>query len=174
MPAGEQHVQQHAERVDVGRRRDPSAGQLLGRRVLRRQRPAAFARQSARLRRYRRPGAARVGLEQLRDAEIEQLDVAVDADEHVGGLEIAVHDQVGMRVRDGREHFEKQAKAGVDIQPVLVAVAVDPLAFDVLEDEIRLPRRRNARVDRGGRCADAEAGEDVAFAPEPLLARRGP
>ena len=112
-----------------------------------------------------------VGLEQFRDAEIEQLDVAVDADEHVRGLEIAVHDQVGMRVRDGREDFEKQAKAGVDIQPVLVAVAIDPLAFDVLEDEIRLSRRRHARVDEVGDVRMAEAGEDVAFAPESLLAR---
>ena len=53
---------------------------------------------------------------------------------------------------------------------VLVAVAVDGLTVDVLEDEIRLARRRHARIDEARDVRVRDPGEDVAFAPEPLLA----
>ena len=48
--AGEQFVQQHAQRIDVGARADRPAGDLLGRRVVRRQRARACCVSSARLR----------------------------------------------------------------------------------------------------------------------------
>ena len=77
MLAAEQHVQQHAERVDIGRRGDLPAGQLLRRRVLGRERRAALSRQSGRLGRQRSAGLG-IALEQLGNAEVEQLDLAVD------------------------------------------------------------------------------------------------
>jgi hypothetical protein len=51
-----------------------------------------------------------IALEQLGNPEVEQLDLAADADEHVGRLDVAVHDQVGVCVGDGLEHVEKQLR----------------------------------------------------------------
>ena len=61
-------------------------------------------------------GAARVAFEQLGDAEIEQLHLSVRAHQHVRRLEIAVHDQVRVRVRHGGEHVEEQADARIDAE----------------------------------------------------------
>ncbi len=55
-----------------------------------------------------------VALDQLGDAEVEQLDLTVGADEHVGRLDVAVDDQVGVGVRDRFEDVEEQAEAGLD------------------------------------------------------------
>ena len=53
---------------------------------------------------------------------------------------------------------------------VLVAIAVDGLAVDVLEHEIRLAGRRDAGVDEVRDVRVGEPGEDGAFAPESLFA----
>ena len=105
-------------------------------------------------------------------AEVEQLDVAVAADEHVGRLEVAVHDQVGVRVGDGLQDIEEQAQPGLDAERVLGAVAVDALTVDVLDDEIRLARLRHPGIDEVGDVGMGQPGQEVAFAPEALLAGR--
>ena len=46
--------------------------------------------------------------QQLGDAEIEQLDLAVRAHQHVGRLDVAVHDQIRVRVGDGGQHVQEQ------------------------------------------------------------------
>ena len=82
---GEQPVQQHAQRVDVGARVDGPAQALFWRHEQRRA--------------HHRPGLGQVGargVQQLGDAEVEQLDVGLAVrgtrDPDVLGLEIAVHD----------------------------------------------------------------------------------
>ena len=169
MLAAEEDVQEHAERIDVGRGGDLSAGHLLRRRVLGGQRRAAIAGQRARLGGLRPPPLG-VPLEQLGDPEVEQLDLPIDPDQHVGRLDVAVHDQVGVCVSDRLQHVEEQAETGLDSQRVFAAVAVDAQAVHVLEDEIRLARRRHARIDEVRDVRVGEAGENVAFAPEPLFA----
>ena len=62
------------------------------------------------------------------------------ADQDVRGLDVAVHDQVRVRVRDGGEHVEEEAQPRLDAEAVRVAVAVDRLALDVLEHEVGLAR----------------------------------
>ena len=91
-------------------------------------------------------------------------------DHHVGGLDVPVHDQIRVRVLDGFEHVQEQAEPGVHVQPVLVAIAIDGQPLHVLEHEIRLTRRRHARVEEPGDVGMREPREDVAFALEPLLA----
>ena len=54
---------------------------------------------------------------------------------------------------------------------MLVAVAVDVLAVDVLEHEIGLAGRRDAGIDEVRDVRVGQAGEDGAFATEALLAR---
>ena len=47
-------------------------------------------------------------------------------------------DQVRVRVRDRLQDVEEEADARLDAEYAFVAIAVDGLAVDVLEDEIRL------------------------------------
>ena len=158
LPA-QQLVQQHAERIDVGRRRDRTAGHLLRRGVLRRQRRAGLPRQ---------PRHA-VVFDQLGDAEVEQLDLSVGGHEDVRGLEVAMHDQVGMRVGHGRQHVEEQANALLDAQARFVAVGVEVPALDELEHQVGLARVGHAGVDQPGDVRMGEPREDGAFAPEALF-----
>ena len=111
-----------------------------------------------------------IAIQQLGNAEVEQLDMAVDRDQHVGGLEVAVHDEVGVRVRDRLQDVEKETEACLDPQRVVIAIAVDALTVDVFEDEIGLACWRHAGIDEVRDVRVGEPGEDVAFAPEPLFA----
>jgi hypothetical protein len=79
-----------------------------------------------------------------------------------------VHDQVGVRVRDGRQHVEEQAQAGLDSQPPLVAVAVDRPAFHVLEHQIRLAAAQT-RIDEACDVGVVQQRKEAPLAPEPLL-----
>ena len=88
---GQQFVQHHAERVHVGHGRDRFAADLLRRGVV--QREGAHA--GARVLDHRL-----LAVEQLGDAEIEQAHFAGGRHQDVGRLEVAVHDQVGVRVAD--------------------------------------------------------------------------
>ena len=98
------------------------------------------------------------------------LTSAIHADEHIGRLDIPVHDQVRVRVGDGLQHVEKQTDARLDPERVLVAVAVDGLTVHVLEDEVRLARCRYTRIDEASDVRVRHLGEKIAFAPESLLA----
>ena len=71
MLSGQQHVEKHAQCVDVGPGRHGPAGHLFRRGVLGRERPPAVARQR------RRFSGAGFLLEKLRDAEIEELHLPV-------------------------------------------------------------------------------------------------
>jgi hypothetical protein len=92
MPAGQQHVQQDAQRIHIGRRRDCTAGDLFGRGKLRREGDAGFARQ------LRCRGDAPFVLQQFGDAEVQQLYLTANVDEHIRRFDIAMDDQVGMRI----------------------------------------------------------------------------
>ena len=108
-------------------------------------------------------------LEQLGNSKIEQLYLPVMADQNIRGLEIPVHDQVRVRVGDGQQHVEKQPDTRLDTKPVLVAVAVDVVALNVLEDEVRLSCARYPGLDQFGDIRMGQAPENVAFALESLL-----
>ena len=83
-------------------------------------------------------------------------------------------DQVRVRVRDRAKHVQEEPQAGLDGQRALVAVAVDALPVDVLQHEVRLPRRGDARVDQLGDVRVVQAREDAALAAEAALALAGP
>jgi len=63
-----------------------------------------------------------------------------------------VHDQVGMRVAYGAEHIEDQSDARFDTEPVLVAVAINVIALNVLENEIGLPSPRHPASISSAMC----------------------
>jgi hypothetical protein len=142
----EQLVQQQPEGVHVARGRQRVAANLLGARVRRCHQAKSRARD-----RLIHGGEARV--QQLRDPEVEELHLARAGDEHVARLEVAVQNEILMRMVDGGAHLAKQSKPAGDVEPLSVAVLRDRQAIDVLEDEIlgaAHPRRRHPGT---GRCS---------------------
>src|SRR5687768_17712219 len=58
-------------------------------------------------------------LQQLGDAEVEQARLAVAVDQDVARLEVAVHDQPRVRMRDGTRHLQEQTQAIVQPEAAL-------------------------------------------------------
>ncbi len=135
------------------------AAHLLGAGVLRR-----HQLQPGRGRRERL--ARELGIEQLGDAEVQQLGRAVGDHEHVGRLDVAVDDQVLVRVLDGGADVTKELQARGGVEPVRVAVVDDRLPFDVLHGEVRPAVRRAAAVEKAGDERVLEAGENLPLVPE--------
>ena len=154
--AGQELVGQHAERVDIGGRRDRLAEHLLGRGV--------FARHHRRLR-AGEPGLGS-GFEQLGDAEIEQLHGAFVGDQDVGRLEIAMDDEIAVRVGDRRTDLQQQREPRAHVEPARVAPARDRRAGDVFEREIRRAVVRDAAVVQLRDVRMHEPREDFALAQE--------
>src|SRR5690606_790625 len=84
----------------------------------------------------------------------------------VGRLQVAVHDHVAVGELDRIGGLQHEADAPVDIQLLLVGVAVDRYAVDVLHDEPRATVVGHATVDELRDTAVTERGEDLALLPE--------
>ena len=173
MLAAQQHVEKHTQRVDVRGGGDLSVGKLLRCRVLRGERRTRFARERAR-RGDARIAQLRVSVEQFGNPEIEQLDLASDADEHIRRFDVSVHDQVCVGVGDGLQHVEEETDARLDFEPQLVAMAIDGLPVDMLEDQVWLSAGRDARVNEASdvRVRPAWRGQCPRVGSAPR--RRGP
>src|SRR5439155_23304201 len=143
-----------------GCRRHRIAEQLFRRGKFGRERTTGIAGQ---LRRFAKRGFV---LQQLRDAEVQQLDDAAVPDQHVRRLDVPVNDKVGVSVGDRGQNVEEQTKTRSDTEPIDIAIGIDPLAFDVLEDQIRLPGRRDAGVDQAGDVRMRKTSKDAAFAAQ--------
>ncbi|HEY0178894.1 MAG TPA: hypothetical protein VGC30_04575 [Dokdonella sp.] len=153
--AGQQFEQQHAERVDVGRGRHRLAAELFGRRVVRRERcDGEFGR------------AWRGRVEQLRDAEVEQLHGAGGVDEDVGRLQVAVDDQVAVRIGDGLADLSEQRESFGERRAPFVAVVAQRTSFDEFHHRVRTALRRRAAVEQARDARMVEPREDVALGME--------
>ena len=159
---GKQLEQQEPERMDVGRRRRRLALDLFRRGVARRQQVVDAARQ-----------AEVVLLEELGDAEVEELHLALAGDEDVRRLEVAVHHQVRMRIGDRVAHLEEDRELGREGESGLGAEAIDRHALDVLEREVRGAVLRDPAVDetRDARMLEPRQDLALAFEPQAELAR---
>ena len=98
--AREQLVKQHAEAVLIGGVSHLLAARLFGAGVFRRHQP------HRRRRRVERVGG-QVGVENLSDAEIEQLRRPISGDQDVARFDIAVDDLLLVRVGDGGADLTK-------------------------------------------------------------------
>src|ERR1700732_1660070 len=95
-----QKVEEHTESVNVCRRRHWTGCNLLRGGKGRGQRGTDFLSQQCR-------GAfPSLTFEKFGDTEIQKLDLAIFADQHIRRLDVAMDDQVGMRVRDRAEHLK--------------------------------------------------------------------
>ena len=114
----------------------------------------------------RRRGA--VGGEQRGDAEVEQLGLAGGGDQDVGRLDVAVHDQALMRIREGGAHLFDQSDARPDAGPVRLAPRVDRLAVDQLHDQVGHAVVGAAGIEQLGDARMVEAGEHAPLEAEPF------
>jgi hypothetical protein len=152
--ARQQVVQQHAERVHIGDGADPFAAHLLGARKARS--PEALVQ----------PGlvvelASPLGIEQLRDAEIEQLGRAVGRHQDVGRLDVAVDDQVLVRVLNGRADLLEESQPLLRPQVLALAIEVEADAIDIFHHQVRHALPGRAAVQQAGDVRVVEVGEDL-------------
>ncbi len=75
-------------------------------------------------------------MQELGDAEIQELHIAIAGDENVPGLEVTMHYEVAVRVRDRVQHVQEKPYARLNVQILPAAVLVNRLTLDVLEHEI--------------------------------------
>ena len=155
----EQLVQHRAESVHVGRRRHRLAANLLGADVVRRHHRAARA--------HRVESGQCVTVQQLGDSEIEQLGNAVRGHEDVSRLDVAVHDQVLMRVLHRVAHVAEQTETVVDRQLLLLAPRGNLQAIDKFQDDIRRAVFGRAAIEQPGDIGMLQMRENLSLAPEP-------
>jgi hypothetical protein len=162
MATDQQHIQKHAELIHVGGGRRELAEKLLRRSVFGREHDLI----DERARRFItiRPLSA----DQLGDAEIKQLDCAVASDEHVRRLEVAMHDQVAMRMRDRQHRIHEQSNPCLDVEVVRIAVPVDAIAIDVLQDQELLAVGSRAGIEQPRDVRMRQARQQPAFATKAL------
>jgi hypothetical protein len=160
---GEQLEEHDTQRVDVGGRRHRVAGELLGGGVVGSER-----------RPRRGVGGAAVGrVEQLGDAEVEQLHPAVAADQDVARLQVAMDDEVPVRVGDGVADLAEKPQPLLEVVAARSAVRDEGRAFDVFEHRVGPAVRRHAAVEDPRDPRVLETGEDLALGVETLeLPRR--
>ena len=154
--AGDELVEQHAERVDVGRHRHRLAEHLFG--------GGVGGGQGAHV----GAGQTRIvlGLEELGEPEVEELRLARRRDQDVRGFEVAMHHEVPMRGVDTAGDFDHQADALGERQRALARVVRDRLAVDALHGEPGASVRRHAAVEKTRDGGVREAREDLALAAE--------
>jgi hypothetical protein len=132
--ACEQLAQQHAQRPHVGGGGHGLAPHLLGRGPGGGKGTLAGARD----RRGGRRRAVFAFVEQPRDAEVQQLDLALAVDHHVARLQVAMHHQLRVGGGDGLHHVDEQPQAGFHVQLALIAPAIDGLAAHQLQHQVGL------------------------------------
>ena len=160
--ASEQHVENHTERIDVRGARAGFAGVLFRAGVVGRQKPH-----------LRRGDVGLHGPGHLGDAEIEEFGGGSGRHHDVAGLQVAVDDEVLMEIMDGGADLHEQLDAFADVEPVVVAVAVQRGAFNELHDVIGRTVGGVAAVEDAGDVGVFEAGEDLAFLAEAVGKKRG-
>lgn len=149
--AGQQFLGQATEAVDIGGAAQRRAGLLLG---------AGVARRQA------RGGAVAIDLLQPRDAEVQQHRMALGGDQHVGGLEVAVHDQVAVR------EVQRRADLAQQLQPLRQRRAGGPgvqrASVDEGHDEVGPARGRGAAVQQPRDVRVLQRRQDLALAGQQL------
>jgi hypothetical protein len=160
----QQRVQQYAQCINIGCCGDCASCHLLGRSELGSQGPAPFDRG------HRRVTWSSVIRKQLGDAKVQQLYFAVGPDQNVGWFNVAMDNQVGMGVGHSAEHINEQTDARFYAEPVVVAVFINALSLDMLENEIWFAFRSDTGIDQFRDMWMPELTKYSAFADKALQA----
>ena len=171
--AGDHLVEQHAQREDVAAVVDGLAARLLGAHVAQGPEHEARLRLGERLHLGDAVLRLRLGLEQLGEAEVEDLGVAVRRHDHVLGLDVAVHDPGLVRLLQPARHLGRDLDRAERVQLALLDQGPHRAALDQLHrDEeavlalVDVVDLRDRRVVDGARGAGLpqEAGLAVGLA----------
>src|SRR5690606_9689952 len=95
-----------------------------------------------------------------------QLGRAILGDEDVRRLDVAVNDELRVRILNCSTHLLKQHEALTYAELAVLDVVVDALALDILHDQERAPVLGRAAVDQSGDVRMIETGQDLAFAAQ--------
>jgi len=105
-------------------------------------------------------------LDQLRQAEVEQFHDAIDADENIRCLDVAMNDEIAMRVLCRFRGEQKKLDPAADGGSPRVAVGIDRLSLDVLQHEIRLTHFSDAAVQQTPDVRMIQRRENLPLGPE--------
>src|SRR5262249_34896608 len=106
------------------------------------------------------------GIEHLGEPEIEELRLAVLADEDVPRLDVPVYDEVAVRVGDRRADLAEKRDLLGDRDARAPGVVHEVLPFDVLHDEGGAPVLSRAAVQEARDVGVLEPGEDLPLVAE--------
>ena len=110
--------------------------------------------------------ATSVFSEEFGDTEIEELDLARVADEHIGRLDIAMDDEVCVCASNGAQDIKKKADAIHDSKFAFIAIFGDGLSLHMFEDQIGLAVGSNASIEQSRDVRVGKLRQDLPFAFE--------
>src|SRR6185503_8109111 len=137
-PPSDQLIQNDAERVDVCINPDTASAYLLRCRV----RGSHESQRCSRL-----IAAALDALELLRDSKVEQLHRAVARDKDIRRLEVAMHDQVLVRMLNCFADLAKESESLRQRHGMCAAILRECQSVDVLHDEPRRAVRQRVGIE---------------------------
>ena len=114
---------------------------------------------------------AEFGVQDLGDAEVEQLGHAVGAHQHVGRLDVAVHDALVMRVRQRRGDLLQEQQALLQIQILPLTPQVERKPLHELHDEVAAAILGHAAAEQARDVRVVERVQHLALQLEALQHR---
>ena len=144
--ACQQFVEDHTQRKHIAQRVDPLAAELLRTGITRSQQ-CALSYLSLRI------------AHQFGGAKIEQLDGAVRGHQYVGGLEVAVDNQVPVRKLHGLAYLKKKPDSRLHRQPAIGAISIPKLTVDVFHHQVRRAARSHAAIEQASDIGMSEGGQ---------------
>jgi hypothetical protein len=106
--------------------------------------------------------------EQFGDTEIQQLCLPIVSDEHVGGLEVAMNDEIGMGQGDSASHIEEKTDARIHVEAAFIGVFINMVSFHVFENQIRFSIGSDSGIDQFRDVRMRKLAENPAFPREPF------
>ena len=103
------------------------------------------------------------GVEQFRDAKVEQLRFALRRHADVRRLDVAMNDQMLVRVGDGRANFAKKVESLLHREPACLAIVVESVAFHIFHGEKWNSIRGHAAAVKLRDVRMIQAGEETLF-----------
>jgi hypothetical protein len=160
--SAQQLEQQDPERIDVGGDGDGLSGQLFRGRIVGRERG------------HRCVGdALPARIEPLGDAEVEQLHSSFGGDQDVSRLQVAVDDQVAMRVVDRLAHLQEERQPIVQAGMPALAMLDDGFAAHVLDHSPQPAVRRGAAIQQARDAGMVQGRERLPLGMKARDVRRG-
>lgn len=104
-----------------------------------------------------------LGIQKFRDAKVEQLRDAVLRDQNVGGLQVAMNDEMLMRVVNRGADLLNECQTRRRGELIAIAVVIDPQPFDILHGDERSSVGRVTAIEQARDVGMIEPRQDLPF-----------